>query len=152
MGVKLQEGHMVRILIIFTVTLLLSSCSGPIYIYLYNNTTGTIQASTENEKIEVIPGNNKYIKVVNQFTLCVGDQKYQYLTYDNLPPGKYYGLEHFPLHSIHFQVEEDGLLYLLMADEPLPSKLQKQPKGFPVTPKKTGKCKLTSSALLSTDV
>ena len=128
-------------------TLLLSSCSGPIYIYLYNNTNSNIQASNESKKIEIVSGENEYIKVVNQIALCIENKKYQYIAYENLPPGENYGQEHFPLHSIHYQVEERGLLYLVKPDDRLPSELSRQPKGFPVKSKKTTNCNLTSTSI-----
>jgi len=136
---------MYRIISIFLMALLLVSCSNPIYIYLYNNTADIIQANNGANTIKIAPRETDYLKVVNNFSLCISSKQFQYSVYGHLPPGEYYGTEHFPLHSIHFQVENNGSLYLVKPDEKLPSKLESQPQGFPVKSNNPHKCNITKA-------
>ena len=141
-GVKLLGSIVLKSLLILLFCSALSGCSSSIYIYLFNNTNSPIQAFGMEEDVLVAAGENIYIEVVNSFKLCIKNKAYEYSSQENLPPGKYYGTEHFPKHSVHFQVETSGALYLAMPDTQLPIKVASQPEGFPVLPKEAGRCEI----------
>ena len=133
---------MLKNIIILLIFITVSGCSSSIYIYLFNNTNFPIRAFGLEEDVLVAAGESKYIVAVNDFKLCVNSLSYEYSSQRNLPPGKYYGTEHLPKYSVHFQVEESGSLYLVMSNAELPIESVSQPKSFPVLPKEAGRCEI----------
>jgi hypothetical protein len=131
---------MLRHFLIVLICFILNGCSTSLYVYLFNNTNFPIRAFGLEKDVLIAAGKNGHIMVANDFKLCINNLEYEYSSQNNLPPGKYYGAEYFPKHSVHFQVEAQGVLHLVMPDTQLPTKSVLQPKGFPVLPKETGRC------------
>lgn len=124
------------------VCLSLSGCSSSIYIYVFNNTENVIRAYGVDENVLISPGEVKHTEVINGFKLCMNEKLYEYAFQDNAPPGKFYGTKHFPKHSVHFQVEDKGVLVLGMPSANYPIEATSQPPGYPVLPNEIGTCRI----------
>ena len=111
----------------------LSSCSGPLYVILYNNSAYEVRYVSDEDETQISPGESQMISTVRGLQLKLGGEPVSYP--HPVIPGEYYA----PHKVIHFKIKlqlqpNRELLLLLPKDEFPASASQPQPDGFPLKP------------------
>ena len=121
---------------LFLLALLLSGCSGPIYVLLFNNSGVPLVINSGNSSVSIAPSSSETFAisyVVRTFAIEASGRTLQY-KYDTIPGG-YYELHGFGYYRIHLQAQPDFTLALVKPKVSLPaSETLAQPDGFPLRP------------------
>ena len=121
-----------KLTIMFSIAIL-SSCSGPLYVTLYNNSEMDFRAVALEAEISIRPGETKTFSIVRGITAYLDEEYVEYL--HPQVPGDYYILHKVLWHRIKLQLQPDGALLILKRNDSYPaSDNLPQPDSFPLEP------------------
>jgi len=111
----------------------LSSCSGPLYVVLYNNSDFNALVVLYDEQVKILPGQERTFAIARRIDLLLDNQP---TSYPHLEvPGKYYALHRLTRYKIKLQLQSNSELILLLPKEKFPVGSDfPQPDGFPLKP------------------
>jgi len=111
----------------------LSSCSGPLYVTLYNNSEHDVQSVANDEEWQILPGESQTITFVRGLQLLLDGGPVSYPHPE--VPGKYYVPYKIMYFKIKLQLQPNRELLLLLPKENFPASTDHpQPEGFPLKP------------------
>ena len=118
--------------IVFAITTL-SSCSGPLYVTLYNNSEMQFRAVALEAEISIQPGETETFSIVCGIKAYLDEEFVEY-SHPTIP-GEYYILHKVFWHRIKLQLQPDGALLILKRNDSYPaSAILPQPDSFPLEP------------------
>lgn len=125
-----------RSLVLF-LTLCLSSCSGPIYVLLYNNTVSSIQVSTLDTVVTIASKTQETFKLAPGSPVRLRTDKDELVCPFRAVPGEYYETYSWPWYRVHLQLEPDHSIVAVKPKQTMPSDAVDQPEGYPLVARKT---------------
>jgi len=119
-------------------TLLLGSCSGPLYVLLFNNSASPIRISQMEAVVTIAAGTQETLAIAPGSRLRVTTEK-ERLEFPFIEvSGEYLEAYKWVWYRVHLQFQPDNSIAVVKPKQPMPStELSAQPEGFPLVPKKT---------------
>ncbi|WAC43774.1 hypothetical protein OU997_16185 [Pseudomonas sp. SL4(2022)] len=130
---------LIKALIALTLLAVISSCSIPVTVRLYNNSGQDVKIEIDQTAINLAKGQTEEIHDTEYYAIAItigsALYKYEHPTYGHIQV-EWFGWGPFSRRVIYLQLEPDAKIWVTNSLLPSPTKaFPKQPEGFPLEPR-----------------